>query len=76
MKAASALLQASGISKSFPGVRALNDVSLEVHAGKILGLVGENGAGKSTFIRILAGASQPDSGWLAHVPRLTVKRNL
>ena len=65
MKAASALLQASGIGKSFPGVRALNDVSLEVHAGKILGLVGENGAGKSTFIRILAGASQPDSGWLA-----------
>ena len=61
----SALLQITGISKSFPGVRALDDVSLEVRAGQILGLVGENGAGKSTLIRILAGASQPDSGTLA-----------
>ena len=61
----SALLQVSRLSKTFPGVRALNDISLEVHAGQVLGLVGENGAGKSTLIRILAGAQQPDSGWLA-----------
>lgn len=56
------LLQVSGISKQFPGVRALNDVSLAVRAGQVLGLVGENGAGKSTLIRILAGAHQPDAG--------------
>ncbi|MCH2209965.1 MAG: sugar ABC transporter ATP-binding protein [Fuerstiella sp.] len=60
----SGLLHISGISKSFPGVRALENVSLRVHAGQVLGLVGENGAGKSTLIRILAGAHQPDSGRL------------
>ncbi|MCH2200362.1 MAG: sugar ABC transporter ATP-binding protein [Fuerstiella sp.] len=60
----SVLLHISGISKSFPGVRALEDVSLRVHAGRVLGLVGENGAGKSTLIRILAGAHQPDRGKL------------
>lgn len=50
------------IVKTFPGVRALDGASLEVRAGEVHGLVGENGAGKSTVIKILAGVYQPDSG--------------
>ena len=45
-----------GISKTFPGVRALNDVSLKAWGGEVLALMGENGAGKSTLIKILSGA--------------------
>lgn len=50
------------ISKSFPGVRALNDVTLQVRAGEVHALVGENGAGKSTLMKILSGALPKDSG--------------
>lgn len=50
------------ISKNFPGVQALRDVSFELLAGEVHGLVGANGAGKSTMIRMLSGASTPDSG--------------
>ncbi len=56
------LLEMSGISKRFPGVVALNDVSLEVRAGEIVALIGENGAGKSTLMKILGGAVSGDSG--------------
>ncbi|WP_343210664.1 sugar ABC transporter ATP-binding protein [Anaerolentibacter hominis] len=56
------ILQLKNISKSFPGVKALNQVSLSVHAGEILGLVGENGAGKSTLMKVLTGAYQKDEG--------------
>ncbi len=56
------LLQMRGIDKSFPGVHAVKDVSLELRAGEVLALVGENGAGKSTLIKILGGACQPDRG--------------
>lgn len=50
------------LSKSFPGVRALRDVSLRVRSGSIHALVGENGAGKSTLVKIIAGIQQPDAG--------------
>lgn len=50
------------ISKSFPGVKALDHVSLDVCAGECLALVGENGAGKSTLMKILSGALTPDEG--------------
>lgn len=52
----------SNISKSFAGVAALQDVSLEVRAGEIHALLGENGAGKSTLMNIASGTLQPDSG--------------
>jgi ABC-type sugar transport system ATPase subunit len=58
------LLEMRNISKSFPGVRALNDVSLQLNRGEVLALVGENGAGKSTLIKVLGGAHTPDSGEL------------
>ncbi|HUG43010.1 MAG TPA: sugar ABC transporter ATP-binding protein [Acidobacteriota bacterium] len=56
------LLQMRGITKTFPGVRALDGVDLEVGRGEIVALVGENGAGKSTLLNILGGVHQPDSG--------------
>ena len=51
-----------GIGKSFPGVRALDNVTLDLYAGEVLALVGENGAGKSTLMKILSGAQPADSG--------------
>ncbi|MET9813251.1 MULTISPECIES: sugar ABC transporter ATP-binding protein [unclassified Streptomyces] len=58
------LLSMSGITKSFPGVRALDGVDLDVVAGEVHCLLGQNGAGKSTLIKVLAGAHQPDTGRL------------
>ncbi|MFJ3405106.1 sugar ABC transporter ATP-binding protein [Promicromonospora sp. NPDC090134] len=57
-----ALLRATGISKSFLGVRALDDVHLDLRHGEVLALVGENGAGKSTLLKLLSGIHRPDSG--------------
>ncbi|MFO1033261.1 MAG: sugar ABC transporter ATP-binding protein [Hyphomicrobiales bacterium] len=56
------LLQVSHVSKSFPGVRALTDVSMTLQAGSIHALLGENGAGKSTLIKIITGLHHPDTG--------------
>ena len=56
------LLEMRGIDKSFPGVQALQNVSLTLHQGEVLALVGENGAGKSTLIKVLGGAHLPDDG--------------
>ncbi|MDB5473534.1 MAG: sugar transporter ATP-binding protein [Devosia sp.] len=56
------ILTLSGISKSFPGVRALNDVSLELYPGQVTALIGENGAGKSTLVKTMTGIYQPDAG--------------
>jgi len=55
-------LEMRNISKQYPGVRALDDVSLSVEVGEIHALLGENGAGKSTMMKILAGAQSKDSG--------------
>ncbi|MEI4271353.1 sugar ABC transporter ATP-binding protein [Klenkia sp. LSe6-5] len=57
-----AAIECAGVSKGFPGVRALDDVSLTVRPGTVHALLGENGAGKSTLIRILTGAERPDTG--------------
>jgi ribose transport system ATP-binding protein/inositol transport system ATP-binding protein len=56
------LLKMEHISKSFPGVKALEDAHLELEEGSILGLLGENGAGKSTLMNILGGIYRPDTG--------------
>ncbi|GAB3545396.1 ribose transport system ATP-binding protein [Actinopolyspora lacussalsi] len=56
------LLQMRGIVKTFPGVRALDGVDLEVRTGEVHCLLGQNGAGKSTLIKVLAGAQRPDEG--------------
>jgi ribose transport system ATP-binding protein len=56
------LIAVEGISKSYPGTRALDDVTFSLAAGEIHALAGQNGAGKSTLIRILAGVEAPDRG--------------
>lgn len=59
------LLSVDSISKSYPGVKALQDVSFSLGAGEIRAICGENGAGKSTFVKILMGIVQPDAGSIA-----------
>lgn len=58
------LLQVKHISKAYPGVQALSDVSLSVLPGELVAIVGENGAGKSTLMKIIAGIERPDAGTL------------
>jgi len=58
-------LTLAGIGKSFPGVRALHNVSLSLYPGEVTALIGENGAGKSTLVKIMTGIYQPDSGTIA-----------
>ncbi|AJT42114.1 sugar ABC transporter ATP-binding protein [Psychromicrobium lacuslunae] len=56
------LLSISGMSKSFPGVKALSKMHLDLYGGEVLALVGENGAGKSTLMKLLSGIYTPDEG--------------
>ncbi len=56
------LLEAIEVSKQFPGVKALEDVTLRLRPGSVHALMGENGAGKSTLMKILAGVIQPTTG--------------
>ena len=58
------ILSATGITKSFAGIQALKGISFELREGEVHALIGENGAGKSTFTKIVTGALQPDSGEL------------
>ena len=60
--AAPPLVAMSGMSISFGGIRAVDDVSLDLRGGEVVGLLGHNGAGKSTFIKMLSGAYRPDAG--------------
>ena len=55
-------LEVDNISKTFPGVKALQNVSFKAEQGKVLALLGENGAGKSTLLKVLSGDIQPDEG--------------
>ena len=64
-------LRLLGVGKSFPGVRALDDVHLQISSGEIVALVGENGAGKSTLVKALAGVHEPDDGSIEIDGRIT-----
>ncbi|SQB40748.1 D-ribose transporter ATP binding protein [Citrobacter koseri] len=59
-----ALLQLKGIDKAFPGVKALSGAALNVYPGRVMALVGENGAGKSTMMKVLTGIYTRDAGSL------------
>jgi len=61
---ADVLLKTEGISKEFSSVRVLHDISVEIRTGEILGIIGENGAGKSTFLKIVSGIYTPTEGRL------------
>lgn len=63
------LLKISGVDKSFPGVKALNNACLSVYAGRVMALMGENGAGKSTLMKVLTGIYSKDAGTIEYLNR-------
>ncbi len=69
------LVQTRGITKEFSSVRVLDNISIGIRVGEILGLIGENGAGKSTFIKILSGIYTPTSGEIDFEGRKTEIRD-
>ncbi len=81
---ASALLALQGVSKSFGGLAAVQDVSLELPAGRLSALIGPNGAGKTTLFALMSGFHRPDAGRIAfdgtditgHAPHLNARRGL
>ena len=66
------LLQLTGIDKAFPGVKALSGAALSVYPGRVMALVGENGAGKSTMMKVLTGIYQKDAGSVHFLGKETV----
>ena len=64
--AAKQLLSLSGVSKEFPGVKALDNVSFDLNEGEVHAIVGENGAGKSTLMKILSGIYKKDAGEITY----------
>ena len=56
------MIEAVNVTKSFGDIVAVDDVTLSIESGKVFGLIGTNGAGKSTFLRMIAGVLKPDSG--------------
>ena len=58
------ILRACNVTKRFKGITALDDVNIEIDSGRIYGFVGNNGAGKTTFMRIVCGLIMPDEGTL------------
>ncbi|MDR1948254.1 MAG: ATP-binding cassette domain-containing protein, partial [Spirochaetaceae bacterium] len=69
------MLEARSITKIFPGVRALSDVSLKFNRGEIHALMGENGAGKSTLLKVITGIYKPDDGGVYINDKLLRLRN-
>ena len=56
------IMELQNVTKYFPGVIALNDMSFQIRTGEVHGLIGENGAGKSTLIKVFTGVNQPEKG--------------
>lgn len=69
------VLELNGITKTFPGVKALDNVNFKLKAGEIHALMGENGAGKSTFIKVITGVHSPDEGEIILDGKVVVMKN-
>lgn len=72
-------IQISGLTKSFPGVKALDNIDLNIPKGSIIGLLGPNGSGKSTLLKLTAGLTYPDRGTikvLGNLPRKELRQKI